>query len=72
MVLHDDHLTEVANLTEEVERLRKVAEQAIFCGGIRLTPNQREIISPTRTATMNADDAPELAQYLLIKETNNG
>lgn len=67
-VKYNGHLAEVAKLTEENERLRKVAEQAIFCGALDFDPNGKEIRSPTRTTWVPLTEIPELYTYLQNKE----
>ena len=72
-VLHADHEKEVAKLTEEVERLRKVAEQATRGLTLSIISGREFFIRDDlgeKYVRGFADAKPELAQYLKDKEKN--
>ncbi len=69
-VMYPAHLAEVAKLTEENERLRKVAEQAVQYGEIELSDEM--VRTGTWVYKLSENDVPELYAYLKENENQNG
>lgn len=65
-VLYDEHLAELAKLTEEVGRLRKVAEQAI--DGANIARSSLGGLLRCDGNYINVSTHQELAQYLQKKK----
>lgn len=74
-VTYDDHLSEVAKLTEELRFLRKVAEQATAELTLSIISGREFFIRDDlgeKYVRGFADAKPELFAYLKAKENQNG